>query len=88
MKDFEIEMEERLKKIYDNLGGHSGGHWEPDGSKPKLTNDFVTPVKKEPIIYIEEEVKILFDKFRIFKNENINLSIYDVEQWFDQNKKK
>lgn len=39
-------------------------------------------------MYTEEEVKSIFDKFRIFRNENENLSIRDVEQWFDQHKKK
>ena len=39
-------------------------------------------------LYTEEEVKKLFDSYRIFRNENPNLSIHDSETWFEQNKKK
>lgn len=49
VKDVEIKMEESLTKVYDNIGGHSGGHWEPNGFQPKLTNGFVTIVEKDYI---------------------------------------
>jgi hypothetical protein len=45
IEDIEIEIEELLTKVYDNIGGHPGGHWEENGFKPLLTNGFITIIK-------------------------------------------
>ena len=99
--DVEIEMQEWnkakmpkdfLKYIEPGCGLPIIAGSEEVYYKPKLTNKFVTIVtiveKKEPILYTEEEVKDLFIRYRCFRNENPELSIWDHDQWFQENEKK
>ena len=48
VENIKIEIEELLTKVYDNIGGHPGGHWEGNGFKPLLSNGFITIVEREP----------------------------------------
>ena len=38
-------------------------------------------------LYTEEEVKNMFDAYRVFRNSYTNLNIWDSEEWFERNKK-
>jgi hypothetical protein len=50
VKDVEVEVFEDIVKVYDNIGGHPGGHWESNGFKPKLTHGRITIVDKKASI--------------------------------------
>lgn len=105
MKDFEIEINSDIKhngiqellkdEFYQNFPEELPNCVFIEVSK--LTNGFVTVVKKEPILYTEEEVKLLFENWLTTKvNEELMrisgeidvLDGVDFYEWFERNKKK
>jgi len=93
MKDFEIEMEEKdIPEDNDLHCASDGGYYSKPTSykrvsKPKLTNDFVTVVKEEPILYTEEEVFALLVASHSEVGKTLIKNI-ELRKWFNQNKKK
>lgn len=89
VKDVEIEMEE--------IGNWRHGEFVHTKDIPKLTNGFITIVKKEPILYTEKEVKALLaalkNEYSLVLAENgfveaVNNTEFNLKEWFEQNKKK
>jgi hypothetical protein len=70
----------RLLKAFMKGFNLSKEYWQKDILDQQASINKVT--------YTEEEVKNIFDNYRIFRNTNACLSIYDSENWFEQNKKK
>ena len=103
VEDLEIEMEHYWINS-DSIKGNfftEVAKFEPSinqydailNNRPKLTNGFVTIVEKEPIRYIEKEVRELLKKVLIDEpDESDQMSAEDFWEWFDiwfeQNKKK
>ena len=103
VEDLEIEMEHYWINS-DSIKGNfftEVAKFEPSinqydailNNRPKLINGFVTIVEKEPIRYIEKEVRELLKKVLIDEpDESDQMSAEDFWEWFDiwfeQNKKK
>lgn len=95
MKDFEIEMD-LIQTIKKGVGKYD--HPERYKWEPKLTNGFVTVVKKEPILYTEEEVESLCNqsynygfKGGLYEHSGVQSKEHNCNSfndWFEQNKKK
>ena len=87
VKDIKIEMETRFEedtsKVYSKKG-------QPaiQISEPKLTNGFVTIVKKEQITYTEKEIFTLGDKYEDYCLSCFGNLPKSFSDWFENNKKK
>ena len=103
VKDIEIEIEELLTKVYDNIGGHPGGHWEGNGFKPLLSSGSITIVERDiainsieckkehvpiPMIYSESEVKELCYLAMEYGQDKREFAYQLIDDWFNENKKK
>jgi len=90
MKDFEIRMEEKFNlRFYTPAGGIECCEKYNVHFKPKLTNGFVTVVKKEPILYTEEEVENILAEYSEALQSILTKNLMEVTpvRWFKQNKK-
>lgn len=92
VKDVEIEMVDNGYEVdMEGIGGCEIG-WMPK-FEPKLINGFITIIEREPILYTEEELRIMclesFKQGITFSHKGFSDVAYNrFRTWFEQNKKK